>query len=394
MGDMISQGGDREPRPWRRRAVALSVLVVAAVAVIVTHLPRQAPARPHPAPTLAVAGPNGITGPSTTWDPSLRLPLDLGQPLLLSPGTGRRALIGGLPRSQAGYQFTQIGAGWAIQAAAGPGTTPRAVCDTCAGRPQPAWFLAAQSGQAVRLPPADAVAPAAARRALWLTTYPAGASLQLAAGTARQVSVSGAQLGPTVRLPAGYIIVRGTDAGLLLSPVSEASGTMDVLWDPATRQVISRLPGVVADSPAQVAEAPACAAGSCQIQIVSLAARRVEIVTLPAGASVASAAFSPDGAYLAVQVSSGAGGDSGSLSTRLEVAGTGPGRPAGLTEVPRISLSSDALVGFGWSPAGDTLVAELSFTTKVQLAAWVPGAPGLAVAVLPPGHSPGQVVIG
>ncbi len=63
--------------------------------------------------------------------------------------------------------------------------------------------------------------------------------------------------------------------------------------------------------------------------------------------------------------------------------------------MPRTSLSSDALVGFGWPPGGDPLVAELSFTTKVQLAAWLPGAPGLAVAVLRSGRGgPGQVVVG
>lgn len=392
MGDIISQGRDREPGPWRRRAVGLGVLLVVAVAVIVTHLPRHAPARPHPAPTLAVAGPNGITGPSAAWDASMRLPLDSGQPVLLSPGTGRRVLIGGLPLSRAGYQFTQIGGGWAIQAATGPGTTPRAVCDTCAALPQPAWFLGAHSRQAVRLPPADSVAPAATGRALWLTSYPAGTSLQLASGTAREVSVSGAQLGPAIRLPAGYTIVRGTDAGLLLSPVSQGASAIDVLWDPATRRVTDTLPGVLAAGPGQVVEAPACSGGSCQILMVSLAARRVIIVTLPGGTSVGSAAFSPDGAYLALQVSSGAGGDSGGLSTRLEVAAAGTGR---LTEVPRISLSSDALVGFGWPPGGDILVAELSFTTKVQLAAWAPGAPGLAVAVLRSGRGgPGQVVVG
>lgn len=392
MGDIISQGGDREPSPWRRRAIALGVLAAVAVALIVTHLPGRKPARPHPAPALAVAGPNGITGRSMAWAAGLRLPLASGQPALLSPGNGRRALIGGLPPSRAGYQFTPVGGGWAIQGAAGPGTTPRAVCDTCAALPQRVWFLPVNRRQAVPLPPADAVAPAAASGAVWLTTYPAGASLQLAAGTAREVSVSGAQLGPAVLLPAGYTVVRGTDSGLLLSPVSQGATASDLLWNPATRRSAGTLQSVLAAGPGQVVLAPACGAGgSCQIQIVSLAARRVDIVTLPDGTSVASAAFSPDGAYLALQVSSGSGGNGGGMSTRLVVAPTATGR---LTDVPRISLSSDALVGFGWPPGSDTLVAELSFTTRVQLAAWTPGAPGLALATLRPGRGPGQVVVG
>jgi hypothetical protein len=395
MGDIISQGSDRDPGPWRRRAIVAGVLAVAGAALIVTRLPHHPPARPSPGPTLAVAGPDGITGRSAAWNAGLRLPLAAGQPALLSPGTGHRALIGGLPLSRAGYAFTPVGGGWAIQPAAGPGAAPRAVCDTCAGLPEPVWFLPAHGRQAVRLPLADAVAPAAASGAVWLTTYPPGASLQMAAGTAREVGVSGAQPGPAVRLPAGYAIVQGTAAGLLLAPVSQGATAVDVLWDPAGHRVASMLPAVLAAGPAQVAQAPPCGGGQpCQVRILSLATRRVVTITLPAGSTAASAAFSPDGAFLALQVSSGAGGgagDSGGLATRLEVAATGTGR---LALVPRISLSSDALVGFGWPPGGDTLVAELSFTTRVQLAAWVPGAPGLAVAALPPGRGPGEVVVG
>jgi hypothetical protein len=53
-----------------------------------------------------------------------------------------------------------------------------------------------------------------------------------------------------------------------------------------------------------------------------------------------------------------------------------------LTVVPQTWVSSDALVGFGWPTSGDSLVAELSFTTKVQVASWRPGASRLALAVL------------
>jgi hypothetical protein len=62
--------------------------------------------------------------------------------------------------------------------------------------------------------------------------------------------------------------------------------------------------------------------------------------------------------------------------------------------VPGTSVSSDALAGFGWPDGQDRLVAELSFTTKVQVAAWKPGAPRLAVAAVRPGPHLGSVVTG
>jgi len=39
-------------------------------------------------------------------------------------------------------------------------------------------------------------------------------------------------------------------------------------------------------------------------------------------------------------------------------------------------------------------VAELGFTTKVQLASWRPGAGRLAIAPLRPQHSPASLVLG
>jgi len=62
--------------------------------------------------------------------------------------------------------------------------------------------------------------------------------------------------------------------------------------------------------------------------------------------------------------------------------------------VPETWVSSDALVGFGWAASGDSLVAELNFTTKVQLASWHPGERRLAIAVLRPQHNPASLVVG
>jgi len=76
---------------------------------------------------------------------------------------------------------------------------------------------------------------------------------------------------------------------------------------------------------------------------------------------------------------------------QLELVSMATGR---LTAVPQTWVSSTALVGFGWAADQDSLVAELAFTTKVQLASWRPGASRLAIAVLRPQHSPVSLVIG
>ena len=237
---------------------------------------------------------------------------------------------------------------------------------------------------------ADAVAPGTAGT-LWLTSYPPDADPRTAAGMAREVSIAGRPLGPQLRLPAGYLIEQGTDRGLLLAPVTPRPGTMAYkLWDPAAPQAAAPLTAVIAASTTQIAWAPPCAA-RCRVQVLNLATGRQVSVELPEASSVANAAFSPDGSFLAVQVSFGDDADDGALAVQLELVSMASGR---LTAVPETWVSSDALVGFGWPASSDSLVAELSFTTKVQLASWHPGASRLAIAVLRPQHSPASLVIG
>jgi len=234
------------------------------------------------------------------------------------------------------------------------------------------------------------VAPGTAG-ALWLTSYPPDADPRAAAGMAREVSIAGRQLGPQLRLPAGYLIEQGTDRGLLLAPVAQRPGTIaDTLWDPAASQPSRTFEGVIAASATQIAWAPPCVA-RCRVQVLNLATGRQVSVELPEASSVANAAFSPDGSFLAVQVSFGDDADDGALAVQLELASMASGR---LTAVPETWVSSDALVGFGWPASSDSLVAELSFTTKVQLASWHPGASRLAIAVLRPQRSPASLVIG
>jgi hypothetical protein len=304
------------------------------------------------------------------------------RPVWFWPATGRVAPIGGLPRQPSGYQFVRVTGGWAVQA--GP-----AGCGSCAGPRRAVYFLADQAQAVTQVGLADAVAPGAAGT-LWLTSYPPDAEPRTAAGTAQEISITGRPLGPQLRLPAGYLIEQGTDRGLLLAPVAQDSGTMpDTLWDPAPPQGSRAFAGVIAASATEIAWVPPCVA-RCRVQVLNLATSRPVSIELPAASSVANAAFSPDGSFLVIQVSFSDDSDDGELAVQLELVSVGSGR---LTAVPDTSVSSDALVGFGWPASSDSLVAELSFTTKVQLATWRPGERRLSIAVLR-SRNPASLIIG
>ena len=400
MPDTLSQGGDHQPGPWPRRVAAAAVLVLAVV-LIVQHLPRSrqssarsaraaatvtAPAGASGPAEPAAAVPDGITGPASSWPGGLRVPATGQQPAWFWPGTGQMVAIGGLPPRRSGYEFIRAAGGWAIQA--GPDT--QAGCATCAGPPGPVYFLADGARSVTRVGLADAVAPAAVG-ALWLTSYRPDADPGTAAGTAREVSIAGSPLGPQLRLPVGYLIEQATDRGLLLTPVAPQPGTTaDQLWDPATSRASRTFDAVIAASTTQIAWTPACAA-RCPVQVVNLATGRQVTAELPDGRSAASAAFSPDGRFLAVEVSFSNEADDGGQAVQLELMSTVSGR---LMVVPGTWLSSDALISFGWPASSDSLVAELSFTTKVQLMSWRPGASRLAIAALRPQQSPVSLVIG
>jgi len=385
--DTLSQGGDDERSPWPRRVIVAVVLVLAVV-VIVQRLPRsrQAPARsaqaaatlasPVPIPRAAkpVTLPGGITGPALAWPSGLRLPVTGQQPEWFSPGTGRVALIGGLPRWRAGYQFTRAAGGWAIQA--NPDT--QADCGDCVAPLRAVYFLADRAQAAVPVGLADAVAPGAAG-SLWLTSYPPAVDPGTAAGMAREVSTAGRALGPPLRLPSGYLIEQATSRGLLLAPASPAPGiTTSRLWEPSTRADSRAFDTVVAASATQIAWAPPCAR-RCQVLMLNLATGRQVTADLPAGRSVTSAAFSPSGRYLAVETSFSSEADDGGQAVQLELAATVSGH---LEAVPGTWLSSDALISFGWPAGRDSLVAELSFTAQTQLTSWRPGASRLAIVGL------------
>jgi hypothetical protein len=397
--DILSQGGGRESGPWPRRVAVAAALVLVAVAVV-HYLPRSAKATPRAAVTVTplplpqgvsgdagvAAEPEGITGQTLSWPGGLRLPATGQRPVWFWPATGQVIPIGGLPPQQSGYQFIRAAGGWAVQA----GPDAQAVCGSCAGPQRAVYFLADRGQSVTPAGRADAVAPGAAGT-LWLTSYPPGADPPTAAGMAREVSTAGRPIGPRITLPAGYLIEQGTERGLLLAPVAQRPGmTADKLWDPAAPQPSRSFAGVIAASATQIAWAPPCA-GRCRVQVLELATGRQVSVQLPEASSVASAAFSPDGSFLVVQVRFSDNTDDGASAVQLELVALASGR---LTAIPESWVSSDALVSFGWAAGGDSLVAELSFTTKVQLASWQPGASQLAITALRPKQSPASLVIG
>ena len=163
-----------------------------------------------------------------------------------------------------------------------------------------------------------------------------------------------------------------------------------MLWNPSASQASQVFDRVLAASPSEIAWTSTCTP-ACSVQILDLATGRHTVVAVPAGSSVTSGAFSPDGRFLALQMSFGDTGDGGDLATQLEVAPVTGGR---LTAVPGTWVSSDALIGFGWPASGDSLVAEFSFTTKMQLASWHPGASRPAVTVIQPGRNQAALILG
>jgi hypothetical protein len=398
MDDILSQGGDRDPSPWPRRLAVIGALTLAVVAgVVYASVPRH----PHPpaaaAPATGTAGPapagvtapdqpaepDGIGGPTVAWADRLLLPVAGPRPAWFSPATGRSEPIAGLPLDSAGYQFTRIGGGWAVQAS----SAGRTECGDCTTPSLPVWFLADGARSVTRVGLANQVTPAAAADAVWLTSYPPTADADTAARTAREVSAAGRPLGAPVSLPPGYVIYQATDRGLLLAPIIQQSGgTVDKLWNPADPHASRTFDDVVAASPADIAWTSPCAA-TCPVQVLDLTTGRRTVVELPAGSSAAGGAFSPSGGLLALVLSSG---DDGGRAVRLEVASVTSGR---LTAVPNASVGGDVLVDLGWPTTGDSLVAEFIFATKAQVASWHPGATRLAVTAIP-GQDQAWLVVG
>ena len=391
MDDILSQGGDREPSPWPRRLAAIAALIVLAGAggfyLSRPHQRHASATAPSATASQAPGVPDGIAGQTVPWAAGLRLPVTGTQPVWFSPASGRSEPIGGLPDVSSGYTFIRAAGGWAVQA------NPAGLleCGNCAKPSMPVWFLADGARSVTRVGSATLVAPSATAGAVWLTSYSPGADVTTTSGMAREVGSTGSSLRPQVRLPSGYVIDQATDRGLLLAPVGQQPGTaVYKLWNPAAPRDSRTFAGVIAASPTEIAWTPRCVS-TCRIQVLDLATGRRTAVALPAASLANSAAFSPSGSFLALQVSFLSAGGDGAPALRLEVASVATGR---LTAMPGTLVSSDALIGFGWPTSGDSLVAEFLFTTRAQLASWRPGAARPAVTVIQQGRTPASLIVG
>jgi len=317
-----------------------------------------------------------MTGQPLPCDASLWLLLGGHRPAWLSVATGRTEPIRELPRSGNGYQLIRVAGGWAAL------PFPAGDCADCAPPPLPVYYVADGSRAASRLGAADLTAPAATPGALWLVSYRPGADMSTAAGTAQEVSVTGATLGPRLRLPAGYVIDQATRAGLLLVPERAGSGPVRYeLWDPATRRVTRSFENVIAASPAEIAWMPGCTVG-CRVHVLHLPAGRVNLIFLPGRSQSYQGAFSPDGRLLALLVTARIGADGRAAAIRLLVAVVASGR---LTAVPGTTIGSHNGVDFGWQAGSHRLIADVAVDTpgqpEWQIAVWRPGDAQLSTAL-------------
>jgi len=295
-------------------------------------------------------------------------------PAWLSVGDARTEPIRGLPGSGNGYQFFRIAGGWAAQ----PFPVGNAACANCAPRPLPLYYIADGSSVARRIGAADFTAPAAGPGALWLISYRRGAKMRTAVATAHEVSVTGAILGPRLRLPAGYMIDEGTRTGLLL--VQELAGSGPIryeLWDPGTRRVTRSFDTLIAASPAEVAWMPRCTA-RCRVRVLDLPGDRVDEISLPGRSKTYAGAFSPDGRLLALLLSNRMTATGRGRAFRLVVATLASGQ---ISPVPGTTIAGQVGIAFGWQPRSHRLIADVSVGNQWQIAVWQPGQARLSTAL-------------
>jgi len=282
--------------------------------------------------------------------------------------------IRGLP-PVASYQLIAIAGGWAAQ----PFPSGDAGCDTCAHGPLPVYYVADGAPAASRIGAADYAAPAATPGALWLVKYRRGADMRTAVGAAQEISVTGATLGPRLKLPAGYVIDQGTRTGLLLVQ-EQRQGSSPLryeLWDPGTRRVTRSFVNVMAASPAEIAWMPGCTAG-CRVDVLNLSGGRVQEIALPGQSQSYQGAFSPDGQLLALLVTASVTADGRPATIRLLVATVASGR---INAVPGTTVGSGNGINFGWQPGSHRLIADVAVATteqpeaqpEWQVAVWRPG---------------------
>ena len=396
MSGTVEFGGWPRPPRW-----VWAVAGVATVAVLADVLvARTGPHRPGPVPAVTspadgnggrqLAGlpmpprkPARMAGWPLPRGDGLRLVLGGQRPAWLRVATGRAEPIRGLPHRGNGYQLIRVAGGWAAL----PFPATGGSCDNCAPRPMPVYYIADGSRAARRLGAADFAAPAATAGAVWLVSYRTGAFMPAAAGTAQEVSVSGAALGPRLTLPRGQVIDQGTVAGLLLVPDLVSTGAAGYqLWEPGTRRPGRSFHNVIAASASQIAWMPSCTA-RCAVHVLNLAGRPGRVIPLPGRSQAYQGAFSPDGRLLALQVTARIGPGGQLTATQLAVAALASGM---LTAIPGTTIGAGIGVDLGWQPGSGWLVMEASLQDEWQIAVWRPGDahPYVAVTRTPAGSWP------
>jgi hypothetical protein len=384
MSDTVEFGGWPRPPRWVWAIAGVAAVAVLAGVVVARigqnrHTPASAttnPATPGivglPLPPRSPARMAGLPLPRGD---GLRLALGGQRPAWLWVATGRTAPIRGLPKRAGNYQLIRVAGGWAVL----PFPRYDTSCPNCAPRPLPVYYISGGSREVRRLGAADFVAPAATTDALWLVSYRARAVMPATAGTAQEISVSGAALGPRLRLPRGWVIDQGTSSGLLLVPENtQAKIVRYQLWAPGTRRVSRSFPNVIAASPGEIAWMPACAA-RCIVHVLNPSGEPDRAIPLAGRSQAYQGAFSSDGKFLALQVTTGRGAGGRGAATRLVVVALASGR---LTAVPGTTVGSGNGVDFGWQPGSDQLIVYVGQQGGWQVAVWRPGDAHLYVAAV------------
>jgi len=294
-----------------------------------------------------------------------------------STGTRRAEHIGGLPRSQGGYQFSGVYGGWIAASNQSTSSTPCAV-NICAGRAKEFYFIADGSPTATRTGAGYAVAASSRPGAVWLATYPRATATFTGSETAQLVGTTGRPLGPRYHLPAGYLVVAAVGSYLQLN--NDQNNNLTMLWDPRTGRVLRYFDNVIATGPEQIAWSPDCR--GCRVQILNVSMGTTVTTPIPGrnpnalsatfNDAALNATFSDDGRLLAVQ----------QPGREIQVFDTATRT---LTAIPGTALSGADWQNFGWQPGSHRLVISAGPNSTVgpaQLAYWQPADAALRVATV------------
>lgn len=293
--------------------------------------------------------------------------------------TGQVTTVAGLPPSPFPYVLTQVPGGWAAQ-----GSVRGHACQPdCPDPWLPVYFIADGLATARRIAVTEELGVGSGQGALWLESYPRGTTdMTVTPATARQVALSGRQIGSAVRLPAGFLIRRQVGRDLLLGPVVEGPGpVLSRLWDPVARRVVRTFPDVLAADSAQIAWSEC---GGCAVGIYDVRTGRRATIAVPAHSWPYDGVFSADGRLLAVHLSGGVTPDGRATLSRIAVIDV-TRRALQVLRGSAVGVDLPESLTFGWR--GHELIAAVTGVRREQqVGLWQPGSAGLLVRWLRPPH--------